>query len=145
MQKKDFDLRSSEKSEVCSERTSGESLPYLYFCLDCEKQYSDNFKTNNPRVPLSIDLAGHIEATNHTNFVPINDKTKVQIKDISFMPKFNKLIIKKWKRLVKEGDIKEVKYSTPRTCKKCNSVFEDAIDMFKHIKDIHVDKEKDTI
>ena len=66
------------------------------------------------------------------------DKAKVKMSNISFSPEYNKLIKKKWKRMVQDADIKEVWYSTPRKCKKCSLIFEDAIDMFKHIKDIHV-------
>ena len=142
MQKKDLDFSNSDYPEACFEEEESESVPYFYFCLDCEKKSFDNSEFNNPRVPISINLAGHIKETNHTNFVPIDDRTKIQVKNISFNPEFNKLIIKKWKRLIKDGDITEVKYSTPRTCNKCNFVFEDAIDMFKHIKDFHVDREK---
>ena len=60
------------------------------------------------------------------------------MKNISFSQDLNKLIIKKWKRLVKDGDITEVKYKEPRKCRKCGIIVEDSIDMFKHIKDVHV-------
>ena len=59
----------------------------------------------------------------------------VKINNISFS--HNKVVIKKWKRMVLDGDIKEVQYSTPRKCIKCSLIFVDAIDMFKHIKVIH--------
>ena len=67
----------------------------------------------------------------------------VKINNISFS--HNKVVIKKWKRMVLDGDIKEVRYSTPRKCKKCSLIFVDAIDMFKHIKDIHIHTMLDTI
>ena len=63
----------------------------------------------------------------------------MKIRNISFSKDFNKLIIKKWKRLVKDGDITELEYKEPRKCGKCGIVVEDAIDMFKHIKDVHVE------
>ena len=71
--------------------------------------------------------------------IPINDKSKVLMRNISFSKDFNKVIIKKWKRLVKDGDITEVKYQEPRICRKCKIFIEDAIDMFKHLKDTHLD------
>lgn len=40
---------------------------------------------------------------------------------------------------MKDGDITEVKYKEPRKCGKCEAVLEDAIDMFKHIKDVHIE------
>ena len=86
-----------------------------------------------------MDLVSHMKSTSHTNFIPINDKTKLQIKNISFCQNFNKLVIKKWKRLVKDGEITEVKYEEPRKCIKCGILLEDAIDMFKHIKDVHIE------
>ena len=93
----------------------------------------------HPRIPISIDLGSHIKSTSHLNFIPINDKTKVQIKNISFSQDFNKLIIKKWKRLVKDGDITEIMYKEPQKCGKCTAVVDNAIDMFKHIKDVHIE------
>merc|ERR1711915_568141 len=93
---------------------------------------------DHPRTPISINLSNHIKIKNHQNYVPINDRTSVRLRNISFHPDLNKLIIKRWKRLVKDGDITEVKYSIPRNCTKCGIALEDSIDMFKHIKDVHV-------
>ena len=62
------------------------------------------------------------------------------MKNISYSKEFNKVIIKKWKRLVKDGVITEVSYKKGRKCQKCEIVVEDAIDMFKHIKDVHMIK-----
>ena len=121
---------------------SEENINYFYFCLDCEESsYGHDTNCshlNHPRTPISINLGDHIKTTNHQNFIPIKDKANIWIKNISYSPKFSKLVIKKWKRLVKDGDITEVKYEKPRICKKCGTVFEDAIDKFKHIKDFHV-------
>ena len=69
----------------------------------------------------------------------------VKINNISFSPHYNKVVRKKWRRMVLDGDIKEVQYSTPRKCKKCSLSFVDAIDMFKHIKVIHIHTMLDTI
>ena len=139
LKKRDFDFYNSVTPEASYEESK--SIRYFYFCLDCEKRFN-NSEFNNPRVPISINLSRHIEETNHTNFAPIDHRVKIRVKNISFNPHFNKLIIKKWKRLVKDGAIKLVKYSPPKICNKCNLVFEDAIDMFKHIKDFHVYKKK---
>ena len=79
-----------------------------------------------------------MKSTNHLKFIPINDNTRVNIKNISNSEEFNKVIIKKWKRLVKDGDITDVSYKIPRKCLKCEIIVEDAIDMFKHIKDVHI-------
>ena len=87
-----------------------------------------------------MDIAAHMAATNHQNIIPINDNMRVQMKNISYSEQLNKEIIKKWKRLIKHGDITEVAYKEPRKCLKCPIIVEDAIDMFKHIKDVHIRK-----
>ena len=129
------------------EENENEETQYFYFCLDCEKQHCDcgSSSFNNPRFPLSINISKHIEETNHMNFVPIDDKANVKMSNISFSPHYNKVVRKKWRRMVLDGDIKEVQYSTPRKCKKCSLIFVDAIDMFKHIKDIHIHNQSSTV
>ena len=114
---------------------------YFYFCLDCEalEDPKDPVKT---RFPLSIDLASHITTTNHQNFEPIKGRVGVKLTSISFSQEHNKTVIKKWKRLVKDGDtgaINALKYPAPKKCSKCDARFGDAIDMFKHIKETHID------
>jgi len=120
--------------------TKTTNCSYYYFCLDCEERNSGHDPVCSPRVPISIDIAAHMKSTNHTKFIPINDNTRVQMKNISYSKEFNKVIIKKWKRLVKDGVITEVSYKKGRKCQKCEIVVEDAIDMFKHIKDVHMIK-----
>ena len=112
---------------------------YVYFCLDCEAESGNSEEELKSRFPLSIDLAGHINATGHQNFSPIKERVKVKLNNLSYTSEHNATIIKKWRRLVKDGDITSIKYSPPRKCKKCDNVFEDSVDMFKHIKSSHVD------
>ena len=90
-------------------------------------------------------LARHMKQ--HSKRNETNPVTNIYVKmsNISFSPEYNKVVIKKWKRMVLDGDIKEVRYSTPRKCKKCSLIFVDAIDMFKHIKVIHIHTMLDTI
>ena len=90
-------------------------------------------------------LARHMKQ--HSKRNETNPVTNIYVKmsNISFSPEYNKVVIKKWKRMVLDGDIKEVQYSTPRKCKKCSLSFVDAIDMFKHIKDIHIHNQSSTV
>ena len=85
-----------------------------------------------------MDLSQHVESRGHTNFEPISGKCDVKIRNLSFSAKHHKNVIKKWKKLIKDGDISEVRYDTPRACGECNAIICDAIDMFKHIKDKHM-------
>ena len=89
-----------------------------------------------------MDIADHMVKTNHQNFVPIVNKLNVRVPNISFSSETHKTVIKKWKQLVKDGDITQVEYDTPRQCQKCGLSCSDAIEMFKHIKDDHVKKLK---
>ena len=119
-------------------------VEYYYFCLDCEEESSSGFRVpedlvpNNPKFPLSMDIAKHISDKNHQNFVPIRKKFSINIQNLSFNPNYHKTVIKRWKNLVKDGEIAEVAYSHPRVCRKCNIAMNDAVDMFKHIRDVHI-------
>ena len=95
-------------------------------------------ETNLPKFPISIDIAEHMETKQHQNFVPIKNAVRVTLQNLTFNPDHHKSVIKKWKHLVKDGDITEVEYQQPRRCPKCSAVLSDAIEMFKHIKDNHV-------
>ena len=87
-----------------------------------------------------MDIASHMVNTNHQNFVPIQNRVGVRIPNISFSSDLHKTVLKKWKQLVKDGDITEVEYDQPRRCGKCGLSLSDAIEMFKHIKEDHVKK-----
>ena len=119
-------------------------VQYYYFCLDCEEESSSGYMAqndsipNNPKFPVSIDIARHMTAKNHQNFVPIKKKLSINVQNLSFNPNYHKTVIKRWKNLVKAGDITEVSYANPRVCRKCNIVMDDAVDMFKHIRDVHI-------
>ena len=92
---------------------------------------------NQTRCPISMDIAKHIESRGHTNFVPISGGCTVKIRNLSFSADHHKIVVKKWKRLIRDGDITEVNYDIPRTCGKCKAVIPDAIEMFKHIRQRH--------
>ena len=117
---------------------------YYYFCLDCEEESSsayiapDDSMPNKPKFPVSMDIAKHMTARNHQNFVPIRKKLSINVQNLSFNPNYHKTVIKRWKNLVKDGEIAEVAYSHPRVCRKCNIAMNDAVDMFKHIRDVHI-------
>ena len=119
-------------------------VQYYYFCLDCEEESSSAYTAtndgipNNPKFPVSMDIAKHMTARNHQNFVPIRKKLSINVQNVSFNPNYHKTVIKRWKNLVKDGEITEVSYSYPRVCRKCNIAMDDAVDMFKHIRDAHI-------
>ena len=117
---------------------------YYYFCLDCEKESSSCYSSsnellkNNPKFPLSMDIAKHMRTKNHQNFVPIRKRLSINVQNLSFNSAYHKTIIKRWKKLVRDEEISDVTYSQPRICRKCNIPMNDAIDMFKHIRDVHM-------
>ena len=132
--------KASHNTDPETPRGTEEVFPdYFYFCLDCEAESLTPEEEIKSRFPLSIDLAGHINATGHQNFSPIKDKVGVKLNNLSFSSEHNTTIIKKWRRLVKDGEITTIKYSPPRKCKKCDKIFEDSVDMFQHIKSSHIE------
>ena len=133
-------LRISETPDPESESDA----QYYYFCLDCEELASSSFIPqsdlfpNFPKFPVTMDIAKHMTAKNHQNFVPIRKKFSINVQNLSFNPNYHKTVIKRWKNLVKAGEITEVAYTQPRVCRKCNIAVDDAVDMFKHIRDVHI-------
>ena len=112
---------------------------YRYFCLECEENLSENNKNlplkDRIKVPLDIDIGEHMTTTGHTRFEPIIIDTNVRMKDITVNPEYSKLVMKQWKKMLKNRDIE---YSHSLHCPKCKRVITDAVDMFKHIKDMHL-------
>ena len=138
---KDSDSDDHENELENNDNKGEKDVQYYYFCLDCEEEHSGPHKKSkqlkSTRYPISMDIAEHMTKKKHTNFVPIKNLVGVQIQNLSFNQEMHKTVIKKWKQLVKDGDITDVSYSQPRKCK-CGLHFSDAIDMFKHIKDVHI-------
>ena len=136
----------SEHDVKVAGAVESEDVRYYYFCLDCET-HEGNKQTcshvNHPRCPISMDIASHMVKTNHQNFIPIQNKVGLRVQNISFNSDLHKTVLKKWKQLVKDGDITQVDYEQPRQCGKCGLTFSDAIEMFKHIKEDHVKKAND--
>ena len=132
-------IRLEKVSSSSSEDMDVSSTDYFYYCLDCEALHNDPNEPLKTRFPITIDMAGHIASTNHQNFAPIKTTVGVRMSNVSLKVEHNKTVIKKWRRLVKDGDIPAVRYSMPRKCKKCDEVLEDSVDMFKHIKEVHID------
>ena len=132
-------IRLEKVSPKSSEDMDTASTDYFYYCLDCETLHNDPNDPLKTRFPITIDMAGHIASTNHQKFAPIKTTMGVKISNVSLKVEHNKTVIKKWRRLVKDGDISAVRYSMPRKCTKCDEVLEDSVVMFKHIKEVHID------
>ena len=132
-------IRLEKASPTSSEDLDTASTDYFYYCLDCEALHNDPNDPLKTRFPITIDMAGHIASTNHQKFAPIKTTMGVRMSNVSLKVEHNKTVIKKWRRLVKDGDIPAVRYTLPRKCKKCDEVLEDSVDMFKHIKEAHID------
>ena len=85
-----------------------------------------------------MDLAHHIQSRGHTHFVPVVKSCEVKLTNLTFSAQHHRTVVKRWKRMVKDGDITELSYDKPRHCGKCKAVMLDAIDMIKHIRDSHI-------
>merc|ERR1712192_93196 len=111
---------------------------YYYFCLNCEEEKPGS------KFPITLDIASHIMEKGHTDFRPIiPDRGHISFENIPFSPNLNKKVSKEWQRLVFNADSEELKtfkYSSARSCLKCDQKFRDSADMFIHIRNAHVRK-----
>ena len=88
---------------------------YYYFCLDCEEEKGNNdfcffyflkfllIAGEGCRVPISVDIAGHIITKQHTRFTPIENcfpsmknKNLLSLSNISYSRKWNKKVENKF-------------------------------------------------
>merc|ERR1712107_447214 len=115
---KDSDSDDHENELENNDNKGEKDVQYYYFCLDCEEEHSVHQKKSKQlkttRYPISMDIAEHMTKKKHTNFVPIKNLVGFQIQNLSFNQEMHKTVIKKWKQLVKDGDITDVSYSQPR-------------------------------
>jgi len=132
----------SEEENDEEREVSPPSDNYFYFCLECEAGRGTEQVEDLVRVPLSIDLAGHMKSTGHQSFEPIGNQVRVNLQDIAHSPVHHRSVVRRWKRLVREEVITDVEYEQPRKCLKCQFSAGDAIEMFKHIRDAHIGESK---
>jgi len=73
-------------------------------------------------------------------FVNLRKRSKVRInvRNISQDFLYHHQVVRHWRRRIKDGDITSVDYGLPRKCTKCSLVLSNAIDMFRHIRDAHI-------
>ena len=67
-------------------------------------------------------------------------RVNVKLKNLSFSSIHHRKVVKLWMNHIKEGRIISVDYDDPRACIKCKLVMFNAIDMFRHIRDVHIPK-----
>jgi len=67
-------------------------------------------------------------------------RVNVKLKNLSFSSIHHRKVVKLWMNHIKEGRIISVEYDDPRACIKCKLVMFNAIDMFRHIRDVHIPK-----
>merc|ERR1712029_627229 len=65
-------------------------------------------------------------------------RVNVKLKNLSFSSIHHRKVVKLWMNHIKEGRIISVDYDDPRACIKCKLVMFNAIDMFRHIRDVHI-------
>ena len=67
-----------------------------------------------------------------------NHESKINLTNVSLEPCYHRKVVKLWRKLIEDGDIVTVQYSSPRACLKCDKQLCDAIEMFRHIRDFHI-------
>jgi len=153
-------------SSSTSNLDNDQDQEYFYFCNDCEMQPERGLKCtgescnhfHHARVPIGIDIAGHMEKTGHTSLQPIQSfvsltsaapidddgatsSAALMVANISYSTVLGHPVRRKWKRLAIGGLVKTVEYSKPRSCMVCDKKFNDAFYMLIHIKE-HVEQKQ---
>ena len=103
-----------ESIDAPSTSTTGEGeAEYYYFCLDCESHSprAGCSHLTHPRVPLGMDIAGHLAATGHMNLQPIRNfvlpirrNRMLRIRNLSYTAQWGARVRKCWKKLVLAGN-----------------------------------------
>jgi len=120
-----------------------EDKVYRYFCQECEGCVGSSIcdHTTHPRVPLQFDISTHIAKTGHVAVSPITGFLSLApITDLAYTHLHGADVRKQWKDLVLAGSYIPSQYQGVKRCKwtECNEIFEDAVEAFKHIRDIHL-------
>jgi len=118
---------------------------YHYLCLDCEHEKGYDCEegcvyVDHPRFPITMDIAGHFMKNGHSNFEPIKkyySQVSLMVRNISYSRSLGGKVRKEWKELINSETLKKNKYGELRKCLKCDKSFDNAVDMFSHIKHVH--------
>jgi len=140
--------KNNETSEVESEIQSQSDhldIKYHYLCLDCEHEQGYDCGEAcrhliHPRFPITMDIAGHLIKTGHSNFEPIKNSYSrcfVKVPNLSYSSSLGGKVRKKWKKLIMSEMLVEHKYGEMRRCLKCEESFDNSLAMFSHIKKVH--------
>ena len=65
-------------------------------------------------------------------------RVRVDVSNISMDPLHHREVVRLWRRRIRDGDILAVDYEAARPCLSCGLLVFNAIDMFRHIRDLHV-------
>jgi len=131
-----------EEEPECIDLDEEEKV-YRYFCQECEGCAGSSTcdHTTHPRVPLQFDISTHIAKTGHVAVSPITGFLSLApITDLAYTHLHGADVRKQWKDLVLAGSYIPSQFQGIKRCKwtECNEVFEDAVEAFKHIRDIHL-------
>jgi len=120
-----------------------DEIVYRYFCHECEGCVGSATcdHTSHPRVPLQFDISTHIARTGHVAVSPISGLLSLSpVTDLAYSFQHGADVRKQWKDLVLAGSYIPSQFTGIKRCKwaGCEEIFEDAVEAFKHIRDIHL-------
>ena len=62
--------------------------------------------TDHPRYPITVDIAGHMMDTGHTNLLPVKEllpDCRLSVKNVSYNRQLGSKVRRDWKRLILSG------------------------------------------
>ena len=119
----------------------------IEFMREVEKDFQqsrlkaeDEDDTDTPKVFISlVKRSDNDESTTsrlHTRGP--GPRVRVDVSNISMDPLHHREVVRLWRRRIRDGDILTVDYEAARPCLSCGLLVFNAIDMFRHIRDLHV-------
>jgi hypothetical protein len=132
------------------EHSSSENAT-IHFCLDCEGCKSRHCTHENHARKIIKRPNEHILNYNHGRFQKeadfLNLKPKLQIEDLAYNPANGAKVRKLYKKYAAENEgsspvsLFDYPINEMRKCKKCDFQTPSIVYMFRHIREVHMDKD----
>ena len=97
-------------------------------------EYEDD--TDPPKVFISLVKRSNNDESSTASHP--GSRVRVDVPNISMDPLRHREVVRLWRRRIRDGDILTVDYEAARPCLSCGLLVFNAIDMFRHIRDLHV-------
>ena len=136
-------IKTKKKGKLGNRKHADSDSVVTEFMREVEKDFQqshlkaeDEDDTDPPKVFISL-VKRFDNAESSTASHP-GSRVRVDVANISMDPLHHREVVRLWRRRIRDGDILTVDYEAARPCLSCGLLVFNAIDMFRHIRDLHV-------